>query len=284
MVEPVATATDPSGPGPNEDAAGSAGDERRGAAWVIDGATDVAGRTFVPGASSDAGWYARTLDAAFSALSPGDPVTVARAAIERAAAAWAAEVGGAPVPRHGLPSAAVAWAGWSEDRLTVAGLGDCTVILRPDGGPARALGRQGVSVAEVALNDAVRRLQEAGVADASARRAALSDRLQSARARMNTPGGYWIFSIDPAAAERLDRVDVRLTGAGHLLLATDGFWRLVDPYGVHTADTLMDAVVARGPAALLADLRALEAADADCVRFPRVKARDDATAVLLRYG
>ena len=71
---------------------------------------------------------------------------------------------------------------------------------------------------------------------------------------------------------------------GHVLLASDGFWRLVDPYGVLTADALMDAVVARGPAAVLADLRAIEAGDAACVRFPRLKVRDDATAVLLRYG
>jgi hypothetical protein len=46
----------------------------------------------------------------------------------------------------------------------------------------------------------------------------------------------------------------------------------------------MDAVVARGPQALIAELRALEDADADCIRFPRIKARDDATAVLIRYG
>jgi serine/threonine protein phosphatase PrpC len=271
MFRPIAIASAASGPGPNEDAAGTAGDGRIGAAWVIDGATDVGGRTFVPGTDSDAAWYARTLDAGIASLSPGDPAAIARGAIVRAAEAWSTAVAGMDVPRHGLPSAAVAWVGW-------------TVVLRQDGHPARALGRQGVTASEVALNAAVRRLQQEGVADSAARRAALIDRLQSQRARMNSPGGYWIFSVDPAAADHLDRMDVRLDGAGHLLLATDGFWRLVDPYGVHDADGLMDAVVARGPQALIAELRALEAADADCIRFPRIKARDDATAVLIRYG
>lgn len=284
MVEPVAIVTEASGPGPNEDTAGAAGDARRGAAWVIDGCTDVAGRTFVPGEPSDAAWYARTLEAAFADLWQGPPAAVARAAIDRASAAWSSAVGTADVPRHGLPSAAAVWASWSGDLLTVAGLGDCTAILRPDGGAARSLGRQGITASEVALNAAVKRLQDTGVDDPAARRSALTDRLQTARARMNTPGGYWIFSVDPAAADHLDVVETRLEGAGHVLLASDGFWRLVDPYGVLTADALMDAVVARGPAAVLADLRALEAEDAACVRFPRLKVRDDATAVLLRYG
>ncbi|MFN8722935.1 MAG: hypothetical protein ACK5YI_19095 [Rhodospirillales bacterium] len=284
MVEPVAIASDPSGPGPNEDTAGSAGNARRGAAWVIDGCTDVAGRTFVPGEPSDAAWYARTLEAAFEDLWDGSPGAVARAAIGRAAAAWSAAVGAVEVPRYGLPSAAAVWATWSDDRLTVAGLGDCTAILRPDGGPARSLGRHGITVSEAALNAAVRRLQQSGVEDPAQRRSALADRLRTARARMNAPGGYWIFSIDPAAADHLDTVEERLEGGGHVLLASDGFWRLVDPYGVLTADALMDAVVARGPAAVLADLRAIEAGDAACVRFPRLKVRDDATAVLLRYG
>ncbi|MFN8927744.1 MAG: hypothetical protein ACK5WM_19585 [Rhodospirillales bacterium] len=187
MVEPVAIASDPSGPGPNEDTAGSAGNARRGAAWVIDGCTDVAGRTFVPGEPSDAAWYARTLEAAFEDLWDGSPGAVARAAIGRAAAAWSAAVGAVEVPRYGLPSAAAVWATWSDDRLTVAGLGDCTAILRPDGGPARSLGRHGITVSEAALNAAVRRLQQSGVEDPAQRRSALADRLRTARARMNAP-------------------------------------------------------------------------------------------------
>jgi len=69
--------------------------------------------------------------------------------------------------------------------------------------------------------------------------------------------------------------------ATHLLLATDGFYRLVDTYGMLTAGELMQAALERGLAPLYAELRRIEDGDPECLAFPRLKARDDATAVLV---
>jgi hypothetical protein len=66
-----------------------------------------------------------------------------------------------------------------------------------------------------------------------------------------------------------------------VLLASDGFLALASDYGRYTPDTLFAAAESRGLAALGAELRAVEAADADGVRFPRFKRSDDATALLL---
>ena len=59
---------------------------------------------------------------------------------------------------------------------------------------------------------------------------------------------------------------------------------LVDSYQRHDADSLFDAVRTEGLAALGADLRAIEQDDAACLRFPRFKVSDDATALWLRIG
>jgi hypothetical protein len=69
-----------------------------------------------------------------------------------------------------------------------------------------------------------------------------------------------------------------------VLLATDGLMRLVEVYGAYDADGLVAAAADKGLAALLRELRGIEAADAGCARFPRIKPSDDATGVLLRRG
>jgi len=291
MMEVVALLTEGAAAGGNEDTVGWCGDARTGAAWVVDGATGVAGRTYVAGPAdgSDAAWYARRLGRALATQPPnGDLPRTMAGAIADVAAQWAA-VAEPDVPTYGLPSAAVAYVRWRGGVLSYAGLGDCSVLVRAAGGPARPLGPAGVSKAEVALNAAVRKLQDEGVSDPEARRQALMDRLRTARGRMNRPGGYWIFSIEPAAADHLNLDEVRFAAAepdgagGHVLLATDGFHRLVDPYGLYDPDGLVRAAADKGLEALYAELRAVEAADADCRRFPRIKPADDASAVLLRW-
>jgi hypothetical protein len=291
MIHVAEIASLASGPGPNEDAAGAAGDGRVGAAWAIDGATGVAGREFVADAAreggTDAAWYARRLDAAFAAEGAHDPdhAAVARRAIARVAAEWRAAVDDPEaVPRAGLPSAAAVRARWDGDRFEAAGLGDCAVLVRPDGGPARALLGAGPSAAERAFNATIGRLVREGVREASARRSVVAAGLVAARERMNRPGGYWIWSVAPEAADRLRRADAVLDRPCHVLLATDGLMRLVEVYGAYDADGLVAAAADKGLAALLRELRGIEAADAGCARFPRIKPSDDATGVLLRRG
>lgn len=68
----------------------------------------------------------------------------------------------------------------------------------------------------------------------------------------------------------------------HALLASDGFYRLVDTYGRYSAEALLQAALADGLAPLYAALRRIEDADPQCLQYPRLKARDDATAFLLK--
>ena len=67
----------------------------------------------------------------------------------------------------------------------------------------------------------------------------------------------------------------------HLLLVSDGLYRLVDVFGTTTAAGLMERALAQGLLPLYSELRGLELADADCSDYPRVKAHDDASAILV---
>jgi hypothetical protein len=64
---------------------------------------------------------------------------------------------------------------------------------------------------------------------------------------------------------------------------TDGFYRLVSPYGRYTDAQLVEAASASGLGALLSELRAQEASPADDARIGRFKTSDDATALLLEF-
>ena len=76
--------------------------------------------------------------------------------------------------------------------------------------------------------------------------------------------------------DRMPAANVR-----RVLLASDGYYRLVDHYNAMTDDGLIRRTEADGAAALLQQLRVIEAADPLAASYPRLKIRDDATALLI---
>lgn len=278
-----------SGPGPNEDAIGMAFDGESGAAWVLDGATGLADRNFVPGADTDARWYATRLAAILADLSlePAPPNVLLHRAIARIDAEYRRLVGPDldTVPAYGFPSAAGVWLRWNEERrLDYAGLGDCRVLVRGADGAVRRLGQTGDDPGDRLVNRAVTALQAGGIADPAAVWVHLLDRVRAARSGMNRPDGYWVFGIVPAAADHCDTDQMILDPGSQVLMVSDGFYRLVDTYHAFTAESLVTGAAELGLDALYSRLRAIEADDAACRCYPRLKPGDDASAVLLRVG
>jgi hypothetical protein len=68
-----------------------------------------------------------------------------------------------------------------------------------------------------------------------------------------------------------------------VLLVTDGFYRLVSPYGRYTDAQLIERAGREGLGALLTELRGMEANAADDARIGRFKTSDDATALLVEF-
>ena len=94
----------------------------------------------------------------------------------------------------------------------------------------------------------------------------------------NKPGGYSVLECSEASLLMPEYTDL-----GHpedILLCTDGYYRAVDHYGLFDDQALLDASSASAEK-VLAALRAAEAADPECRRFPRFKPADDATALML---
>jgi hypothetical protein len=115
----------------------------------------------------------------------------------------------------------------------------------------------------------------------SAKRAApVLDVLRTARSRPDRQ----ILGIDPAGAEQIYYSSQPCVAGDELLLMSDGFVAIADLYRLIDQDAFPGLLAEGGLAGIAAQLRAAEADDAACIRWPRFKQGDDATALWLRIA
>jgi hypothetical protein len=253
------------------------------AAWVLDGATGLSAQRLFPG-PSDPAWFAATADALLARLTRAsdDSMTLLRRLVAELHDACAAA---ALVPLADteieLPSASLAAAQLVGGDIELLMLGDCKLLLRQADGQVEALDQSSVAPFDAKVVDALRAIQAGGETELRKITPRLTPLIRENRRWKNRPGGYGVLTADPACLAFAETARRPAADVTHLLLATDGFYRLVDTYRMLTASELMQAALERGLAPLHVELRRLEDSDPECLAFPRLKARDDATAVLV---
>ena len=255
----------------NEDLFGAAGDW----AWMIDGATGLGGPALTPGAS-DAAWLAGELDAAAARardLPPARWLTAIEEALDEAFAPFRS---GEPA---GFPAAALAAVRLESGRLVALNIGDCALWVRPPGGRARRIGRSRVDRFDRKVEAILERALAAGRVRESVE-PEMREQIARNRTRANTRFGYWVVRPGSPWSRRVRRRGATVPDGAQLVLATDGFYRLVDVYRRYDDEAFMDACL-DGLAPLMEELRAIEAKDRGCRRHPRIKPSDDATAMVL---
>lgn len=265
----------------NEDAQGSSAR----AAWVVDGATGLSTRRFTSD-ESDARWFARAVSAALARRADDlslQPAEVLAAAIEEVAAAFR-ELAADGFVALEAPSASVAFVRVHGERLEYAVLGDCAVLARtPEpGAPLHVVRDARVAELERPILARLAELRRAGVSDLDELRAELIPLVLAMRALMNRPEGYWVMGLDPAAAAHALTGELDAREGMPIVLASDGFTRLFETYDACTAEDFHERAVAEGFDALYRSLRDIERADAEVLRFPRLKPCDDATGLTAR--
>jgi hypothetical protein len=86
-------------------------------------------------------------------------------------------------------------------------------------------------------------------------------------------------SASPAAAGHARTATIPLTGLRGIALLSDGATRITERYNLLSWAALLDTVREHGPAHLIRQVRAAEDSDPEGTRWPRGKARDDATII-----
>lgn len=99
----------------------------------------------------------------------------------------------------------------------------------------------------------------------------------------NTPGGYWIASADPTAAEHAITGSRKLDELKHAALMSDGASRVVDLFGLATWHDVFERLQESGPRSLIRTVRTQEQKDPTGEKWPRYKKSDDATIIYVRW-
>ena len=251
------------------------------AAAVFDGATGL-GERLMPG-PSDAQWIAqfgaRRLGA-YAQAGEGGLRDWLRGAAADTQKSFGALRKRAPLENYEIAYASAVMATPEDGSLHVLWFGDCAALLRTAAGGFVLLGdtldkRESERVRVTGL------VKPGGPGPAAPGvRNEFLPALRAARNHVNT-ADEWLFAPDAACAEHAKEARVAVLADSHLLLASDGFLALMSDYERYTPESLFAAALERGLASLGEELRGVEAADPDGLRFPRFKRNDDATALLL---
>lgn len=276
----VGAVTQGSGP-VNEDGwgfAGSEGDTR--AVWVFDGVTGINGRNIL-GEGTDAAWLVARAQARLAELAALDislPAILDRL-VDGLCADWGRVVSSVTIlDDYDPPAACLILAKRYDDGWRALRLGDSCLLARGDDGNLLTALPDNSFDHWIAAEAQARRA--AGVLDVRKLLDEFRPQLMASRQRRNAVGGYGILEANPAAKNFAEFMKIGFPR--ELLICTDGFYRAVDHYGLHTTDTLVEACAeSDGVSRVLAGTRAVEMADPLCQRFPRLKPADDATAVML---
>ena len=252
------------------------------AAWVFDGVTGINGGAFLPG-GSDAAWLVEKAHGHLLELAAGDMplLSILDLLVTRLIDDWRGAATGLAFPADYDPPAACLILvkrygdGWQALRL-----GDSCLLAGYDSGHHRIFAASSNNAFDNWLSREARKRRDAGVFDVKALLAEFRPQLNAGRALRNRPDGYSILEADMAALRIPEYIELGQPEC--ILLCTDGYYRAVDHYGLYDDRSLIAASAAEGGVArVLARLRAIEADDPACEKFPRFKPADDATAVAL---
>jgi len=244
------------------------------AAVLLDGAGIPAG--LESGCVHGVAWFVRTLGSVLLAYitdpASGPLADCLHNAIERVRSL---HDGACDLGHPGTPAATLVAIRARGNNLEHLVLCDSSVVLTTTSGTTRVVTDRRIDAVLQGNRAAVNRIPLGKPAYA----AAFREHMLAVQQSRNAPGGFWVASADPAAAAQALTGSTPLSGLRSALLLSDGASRLADLFGLVSWDDLAELVGRDGPAELIRQVRAAEAADPHGSRWPRSKANDDATVV-----
>lgn len=244
---------------------------------LLDGSSSPTGME--SGCRHGTAWYVRRLGVHLLArLTDRSDRSIAECLADAIAETAALHGGRCDLAHPNTPAAMVVAARLHGSSLEYLALGDSLLVLHLKEGPPRVIGDN-----QRFLGGEELRRQVWATVPGSAEREALHVRYALAvRAARNTGRGPWIAAAVPKAARYAETGFVRLAELHAVAAVTDGASRFTDRFGLGSWSDILLLLAEFGPSELIAQVRAVERSDSRCVRWPRGKAHDDASALYAR--
>lgn len=260
-------------------------------AWIVDGATGISDRQIMA-APSDAAWLAGLIEESLIRSIPTGAtderiLTELQSAIEHAFEAAIVPTEAAIVPTAESasaigPSACLGLIGVGASRrqgiLRLSGsfLGDVVALVPAEGRILRWTDDRAKPFERLTL---------AALGTGGHRPDGMAEHVRQQilenRSKLNQPDGYWVVNPRRPWAGSALRFEADVEVDAPIVLATDGFMRLVDVFGIYTDVSLHEALARGRGDELLGELRERERRDETGRTFKRVKAHDDATVLVI---
>lgn len=244
--------------------------------WVIDGATAL-----VPSGENELQVFVRRVNEEIGkVILDHAPLYEAMAVAARTVSADFSDFPRQPYER---PSCSVALARVGSGKLEYFVLGDAVVVADTADGVQVFSNREKIArLDRIAIEEKLRLQIKHGMSSRDAW-AAIQPTLRRHRALMNTPEGYWIFNGDPEACFNATFGSIDMPQGRRILVATDGFTRLVDMGVFPDWKSLFFGLGVSSLWNLLYLLRDVENQDPECLIYPRFRIHDDATAIYVEF-
>ncbi|MCL2384820.1 MAG: protein phosphatase 2C domain-containing protein [Alphaproteobacteria bacterium] len=250
-------------------------------AWIIDGATGLTEERLLPG-ETDAAFFADIVFSAFEEHLRSPASGLWCLVSESIKEAFDANANFSAEKSIELPAAAAAGVRLDGFVLETFNIGDCVTLIRDREGGVCRFGSSEVQKFDnrvVALMTALREqgFEYPSITQHMKRQIAIN------RMSANTQEGYWV--IDPTS-KWIDHVQTNRTnveGPCQLLLMSDGFYRARDVYNIFSTDSALftEALLSDGLKRIQNRIREIEKRDTNCEAYPRIKASDDSSALLI---
>lgn len=251
-------------------------------AWIIDGATGLVDDPMTSGAS-DAAWLAGQIGTRLAELTEKDwEISALLARLEGDLQGTFSDETAHRDAVHDnhAPSACLGLVALKQgdDELVLQGsfLGDVVALVPSSEGVVRWTDERLEPLEQKTLAALAAHQREPGHIPE-----AVWKQIRENRGMLNRPDGYWVVSPRRSWAGHELRFETRLASGQPVVLATDGFMRLVDVFERYTDATLHAALAAGRGAELIQELRELERSDLVEGAYPRVKTHDDATFLVI---
>ena len=252
-----------------------------GFAYVIDGSSGITDFN-VTGYESDAKWLSQGLGNALqeriSNIKKGIPEIITEV-IEALHSQYTTYCTVASAKNEDLPSACLSVFRTSKDKLEYFQLGDCVSLIKFKNGEIKVL-----------FDDAVPILDHKVVSHIKAESKRQSkpiigvlkfgkEMLIENRKKKNMNGGYWILDTTGVGISHAEVHTFDINDISQFSIMSDGFAEIVDLYRIYTYDKLILTMAEHGLEALCKELWDAQDSDPLMEKFPRLKHRDDASAV-----